>query len=304
MKSFPIRLTHPRSRTSRGGSVRCLVLLFTGTIVSVLHAQNTPPDLPADSQAGPYNPVEYDLDRYQKIRGKSPFEFELAKPPVGETVDPFADYVLAGFAGTASRPTVYLMNVKTQERITVSSAGTPKASHGFSLVSLNRGKHLRSTTAKMEKDGQQKDLAFDSATLSNMTGGAAGGAAGQVRPGQPGQPNMAGRPGAPPMQANRPAVQPFQAPQAFIPNRPAPAAFQPGQPGQPQGFPQAVQFQGQPGAPGAVNPQQQINTLLQTNAPQQQPMINPPGVPQPTSPGGVPGNPQPRRRVVLPTPAP
>ena len=273
----------------------CGTTLFVAAMGS-LQAQDTPPATEAilpDSFA----PVEYSIDRYQKLRGKSPFEFELAKPPVGETVDPFAEYVLAGFAGSAGQPTVYLLNTKTQERITVlsDSSGRPNKS-GFHIISVNRGRTLSSTTVQLEKDGQQGKLAFDSKALYSMTGGAAGGGVRPAQANQPGQPVV--RPGGVPGRA----AQAYQAPQAFIPGRPA-GQFPAATAGQPGVAPQPVQPGMQPGAvPGpGVNPQQQVKLLLNNPAaPNAAPQLN-----VTPAPGGAPvtnqSNPQPRRRVVLPT---
>ena len=293
---FLFVLVRPSSGTA---AWLCCATLAMATI-GFTQAQDTPATPEAEATpSDSFAPVEYPIDRYQKLRGKSPFEFELAKPPVGETVDPFAEYVLAGFAGSASRPTVYLLNTKTQERITVlsDSSGRPNKS-GFHILSVNRGRTLSSTTVQLEKDGQQGKLAFDSKALYSMTGGAAGGGARPGQPNQPGQPVV--RPGGVPGQPARPA-QAYQAPQAFIPgqgNRPAgqfPAAGQPG------AAPQPVQLGMQPGAavPAAgVNPQQQVNTMLNANPGQPQPAVMPAaGGAPPTNPS----NPQPRRRVVLPT---
>ena len=89
-----------------------------------LHAQDTPPS--PDPTTDTFTPAEYSIDRYQRLRGKSPFEFELAKPLVEAPADPFADLVLAGYAGSASRPTVYVVNTKTQERLTILPEGSSK----------------------------------------------------------------------------------------------------------------------------------------------------------------------------------
>lgn len=296
---FPIR--KPRHSAGAIGGL-CGLLIMAAAGGSVL-AQDTPPE---PSVSDTFAPVEHSIDRYQKLRGKSPFEFELAKPPVGETVDAFADYVLAGFAGTAGQPTVYLLNTKTQERITVLSDGTGRPNKsGFHIISVNRGRTLSSTTVQLEKDGQQGKLAFDSKALFSMTGGAAGG--GGARPGQPnqsGQPVV--RPGGVPGQPARPA-QAYQAPQAFIPgqgNRGA-GQFPAGVPGQAQPgvAPQGIQQLGmQPGGapPAAINPQQQVNTLLNANPGQPQPQLNVMPAPGAAPATGQP-NQQPRRRVVLPT---
>ena len=298
---FLFRMAHPSSAAALW--LGCSVV-FAGAMGS-LQAQDTPP-APEPTLSDTFAPVEHSIDRYQKLRGKSPFEFELAKPPVGETVDAFADYVLAGFAGSAGQPTVYLLNTKTQERITVlsDSSGRPNKS-GFHIIRVDRGRTLSSTTVQLEKDGQQGKLAFDSKALYSMTGGAAGGGAGA----RPGQPNQSGqpvvRPGGVPGQAARPA-QAYQAPQAFIPgqgNRPS-GQFPTATGGQPGVAPQGIQLGMQPGAavPAAgINPQQQVNTLLNNpGAPTAPPQLN-----VMPAPGGAPSsnqpNQQPRRRVVLPT---
>ncbi len=283
-----------------------------------LRAQDTPP-APAEAAAGTeaFSPPEYSMDRYQKLRGKSPFEFELAKPVVEAAADPFADLVLAGYAGSASRPTVYVVNTKTQERLTLLPEGSSKKdTTGFKVLSVNRGRNLATTTVKIEKDGVTKELAFDPKTLSSMTAGATGGQPGNAPgarpglPGQPGQPMI--RPGTIPGQPGQQVK--FQAPQAFIPGQsnrngtPSanaqvqlgmggaagggqnPAAFVPGQAGTASnGAPSAVQATASQNQPitqentvRSVEQQQQINAILDGKIPPSQ-------------------QPQPRRRVVLPT---
>lgn len=280
----------------------------------LLQAQETPPETDAAAAAAPgdgFTPKEYTIDRYAKIRGKSPFEFELAKPPAEVTVDPFAELVLAGYAGSLGSPTVYLVNTKTQERITVLSerSGRPNKS-GFKVISIDRGPTLRSTTATLEKDGQQGVLKFDSKALDTMVGGAgSGGAAGGARPVIPGQPNQPGAVPRPmiPGQPARPQ-QAYQAPQAFIPgaNRggqaqaqaqngvfiPNQNAMVPGKPGN--------QLTNQPGG----DTQLQINNLVNNQAPQNlvpNSSLNAPNIAVPSPVTGTPQQ-QPRRRVVLPTP--
>ena len=171
---------------------------------------------------------------------------------------------------------------------------------------------------KIEKDGVQKELAFDPKVLSSMTAGATGGQPGAAPgarpgiPGQPGQPNF--RPGGGPGIATPNGQQAkFQAPQAFIPgqnsrsnNQPgvimggqaagggiaggtpqSPAAFIPGQlqsGGNAGNIVQAVLPQNQPitteNTVHSVEQQQQINAMLD---------------------GKVPQAPPARRRVVLPS---
>ena len=296
----------PQLRTSglRGVAlgISCSAVLFS-VLSGRLIAQDTPPETAAPAVGTEtFTPREYPIDRYQKLRGKSPFEFELAKPIVQDAADPFADLVLAGYAGSASRPTVYVVNTKTQERITILPEGNSKKdATGFRILSVNRGRNLATTTVKVEKNGVQKELAFDPKALSSMTAGATGGQPGTaplVRPGQnvqPGQPGMV--PGARPGQ---PAVAAYKAPQAFIPGQnnrtgnPASANL--------AGYNNVagIQMGMQPNAnANSTDAQQQLNALL--NSGNGQP-------PQPTVIPAVPGSqagqvatPQPRRRVVLPT---
>ena len=201
--------------------------------VPSLRAQDpaTPPLEPAPAEpavAEPaqegFAPAEYPKDRYEKMAIRSPFDFELAKPPTEAPVNPFADFVLAGFAGSANRPTVYLTNSKTQERITILSEGNGrKNDNGFKIIKIDRGRTLSSTTATIEKDGVQEVLKFDTKILYTMTGGAGGGGGAPAQvgrspiPGQPGVPGQVPRPVGPGQPA-RP-VQAYVAPQAFIPNQ-------------------------------------------------------------------------------------
>ena len=291
------------------------ILFFCFIPLATLIAQDIPPPVAADAAASAgealpdtFTPSEYPIDRYQKLRGKSPFEFELAKPVVEAAADPFADLVLAGYAGSASRPTVYVVNTKTQERLTILPQGSgAKDPTGYKVLSVNRGRNLATTTVKIEKDGVQKELAFDPKALSSMTAGATGGQPGSApgaRPGMPGQPMQPGQPGQP----NRPAIpgqQPvaaYKAPAAFIPNANNRGA---GQMNNPMNNPMAnngIQLGMQPGqtAPpaGATDAQVQLNNLLNNAAGAGAP---PAVIPTPGSQNGQPVQQQPRRRVVLPT---
>ncbi len=283
-------------------------------------AQETPPEAPAmesDATSDAFVPKEHSIDRYQKLRGKSPFEFELAKPPTAEATNPFADLVLAGFAGSAGNPTVYLLNTKTQERTTVYGEANPRPNtSGFKVIRVDRGRSFSSTSATIEKEGVQETLKFDTKALYSMTGGAGGGgAAAAVRPAVPGQPGAPGQGPRPVIPGQARPQQVYQAPQAFIPGQGGRnagggqmtgGAFIPGQP-QPAAQPAAggiqLGFQQPGGAPpanavpaGAPNAQQQLNALLANPAN--------PGQVQPAVPAPVPAvpsaNPPPRRRVVLP----
>lgn len=273
-------------------------LALLGSLALPLFAQDKPPspaEPPASADSDAYTPPEFPIDRYEKLLGKSPFEFELAKPVAQAAVDPFADLVLAGYAGSASQPTVYVVNTKTQERLTILPQNGPKKdTSGFKVLSINRGRNLATTTVKIEKDGVQKELSFDPKTLSSMTAGATGGqpgAAPGARPGIPGQPMI--RPGTIPGQ---PGQSPkFQAPQAFIPGSSNRNMV-------PQGAnPAGLNGGGQlvnAAAAANTDAQTQLNVLLKAN--------NTPGAeaapaaPIPGSQAGQAASPQSRRRVVLP----
>lgn len=235
---------------------------------------------------------EYEASRYDRIRIKSPFEFELAKPKAEEAVDPFQDLILAGYAGSGKQISVYLVNAKTQERMTI-PGGNEGSETGFRVLSVNRGRTLRTTTATLEKNGVTKELSFDPKALSSMvaSGGSSGaGAPGGARPGIPGQPGVPGqavRPGGvnPPNAAVR--QTPYVAPAAFIPGQNnANGGAVPNGGAAPNGNP-----------PGAVN---LAGNMVNNGNPQPPAAI----VPQPNgnpAPGVNQSNNQPRRRVVLPT---
>ena len=276
---------------------------------ALLPAQDTPPP-PAPEAAGEtFTPLEYGMERYQKLRGKSPFEFELAKPPVVDAADPFADLILASYGGYAKNANVTLLNTKTQERISVYAQGTGrKNENGYQILSVNKGRTLSTTTVTVEKDGQQKELGFDTKLLYSMVGGAGGGgAAAGGRPAVPGQPNNGqpnGQPVVRPAGMQAQAVRPYQAPQPVNITRGGQSnrnnANQPGMAGQANfGTPQP----GVPASPGgATDAQQQLNAMLAN------PAAQPNVVPTPTVPAGNPGNnaaqTPTRRRVVLPSTTP
>lgn len=246
-------------------------------------AGDTPPATDPATDGSPAS--EYEASRYDRIRVKSPFEFELAKPKPEEAVDPFQDLILAGYAGSGKQISVYLVNAKTQERLTI-PGGNEGSETGFRVITVNRGRTLRTTTATLEKNGVTKELSFDPKALSSMvaSGGSSGaGAPGGARPGVPGQPGIPG-------QAVRPGgVNP---PNAAVRQTPyvAPAAFIPGANNNANG---GAVANGNP--PGPVNlTGNMVNGNPQPAAGGPQPNGNPaPGVNQ--------SNNQPRRRVVLPT---
>lgn len=282
-----------------------LLTLGLGFSFSAALAQNTPPapDVSPPPAAGEEDlTAEYPASRYDKIRVKSPFEFELAKPKPEEAVDPFQDLVLAGYAGSANRVTVYLTNTKTQERMTIPASAEHNET-GFRLISVNRGTMLRTTTATLEKGGITKELSFDTKALSSMVAsGGSGGATAAPGARPPGSPNPPGailpgqvRPGGIPNAGARPAA-PYVSPTAFVPNR--------GAAGNPAGLPQAngngavpaVNLAGNMVNNGQLPAGQALQAQPAISSPQ--PMLN--GVNAGANANNQPNN-QPRRRVVLPT---
>lgn len=262
--------------------------------------------VPEEGAADTFSPKEYSLSRYDHLNKKSPFEFDPQKPQEVAAVDPFEGVSLAGYVGSGNTMTVYILTGKEKKRVSVYGDGSPykkRDESGFRVVGINRGKSLKTTTVTLEKDGQQKEIAFDEETLKPKPSGGQGGV--QMVPGQDGK--LVPRPVIPrPGGGNAPVMQQggYQAPQPFIPgqtNTPAPAPGQPNvqmnfQPGNPSVLSANPGIPAQPGQ--AVQTQQQINQLL-TNPPQ-------PVAPQ-TQQGGNPadrirnGVPPTRRRVVLPT---
>jgi hypothetical protein len=292
-----------RSAIARPFAAGLILLALT----PLLPAQDTPPPPAAEASGETFTPLEYGMERYQKLRGKSPFEFELAKPPVEPAADPFADLILASYGGYANNASVTLLNTKTQERISVFAQGTGrKNENGYQILSVNKGRTLSNTTVTVEKDGQKKELGFDTKLLYSMVGGAGGGggAAAGGRPAVPGQPNN-GQPNGQPVirPAGMPAqaARPYQAPQPVNITRGGQSnrnvGNQPGMAGQANfGAPQP----GVPASPGgATEAQQQLNAMLAN------PAAQPNVVPTPTVPAANPGNNAaqnpPRRRVVLPS---
>ena len=245
----------------------------------------------AAAEGTTFTPAMPPLSTFAHLNKKSPFEFDppVDKPVIG--VDNFEGVSLGGYCGTGNTLTVYLITGKDKKRITVHGDGSPFKKldqTGYRVIGLNRGTSVSTTTVLLEKDGQQKEVAFEKETLTAKGGGAGGGGGGvQMVPGPNG--TVVPRPVVP-----RPSNAPAQAYQA-------PAAFIPGQSGQNNpGLPQ----QGQQGVINlngqTMNNQQMVNQLMAN--PNQVPQMNTtgfnPAAGQPVQPGV---GPPVRRRVVLPT---
>ena len=241
-----------------------------------------------------FTPAMPPLSTFANLDKKSPFEFDPPPPPPVDNVNNFEGVSLGGYCGTGNTLTVYLITGKDKKRITVHGDGSPFKKldqTGYRVIGLNRGTSVSTTTVLLEKDGQQKEVAFEKETLTAKGGGAGGGGQVQMVPGPNG--TMVPRPVVP-----RPSNAPAQAYQA-------PAAFIPGQSGQGQNNPGLPQ-QGQQGVINlngqALNNQQMVNQLM-TNPGQVQQMNTTgfnPAAGQPVQPVVGPPVP-PRRRVVLPT---
>ena len=137
---------------------------------------------PEVTGTGEFQPKVYKADRYESLKEKSPFEFELKPEAPPPAPDPFEGLSLAGYDGSGSNLTVRLMNAATNTRITVYGEASPrkkKDESGFTVVGLNRTKNRMTTTVTLRKDGHEKEIGFDRKLFATMkaAGGAGGGGA-------------------------------------------------------------------------------------------------------------------------------
>ncbi len=202
---------------------------------------------------GTFVPKEKALSDYDKLRAKSPFEFDPPKVKTEEVINPFEGYSLAGYCGKGDTLMVTLLAGKEKKRIVVYGDGSPykpRDESGFRVIGINRHQALRDTEVILEKDGQQGTVKFEEDTLRSK--GPAQGQGGMI-PGPNGQlvPRQGG--GVP-----RPTGVPAPGGQN---NYQAPAPFIPGQNVQPQMQPQL-----QPGMQnGAVTANPAIPTSAMNN---------------------------------------
>lgn len=147
-------------------------------------AQDTPPQ----TGDGTFQPKVYGREKYDKLRAKSPFEFEIPKTEAPPAVDPFEGISLTGFVGTdPQKATVYLVNEKDKTSITVWGNASPRKKTDKSemtIISINPGKRRADATVEIERNGQRKTLSYKEGFLSSIKAGPVGGA----QPGQPGKP--------------------------------------------------------------------------------------------------------------------
>lgn len=204
---------------SRLSSLLLLLAAIPATATAVL-ADDT------DAAAiAPFKPKEYDASRYARnFERKSPFEFDPPVVPDIPVEDYFKDVSLGGYCGAGNTLSVHLIVGKEKKRLTVYGDGSPfkkRDTSGFRILSIQRGKSLTTTTVLLEKNGQQKAVAFDRDTLTAKgSGGGAGAGLGKNHPAK----IMVGPDGrALPQNAGAgPApvpVQPYQAPPPFIPGQ-------------------------------------------------------------------------------------
>lgn len=156
-------------------------------------AQDTPPQ--AGAADGTFQPKVYGREKYDKLRAKSPFEFEIKRDEAPPAVDPFEGISLTGFVGTdPQKATVYLVNEKDKTSMTVWGNASPRKKTDKSemtIIAINPGKRRADATVEIERNGQRKTLSYKEGFLSSIKAGPAGGA-------QPGQPGQLGKPGVGP----------------------------------------------------------------------------------------------------------
>jgi hypothetical protein len=196
---------------------RCSLTIFLLHCAIVCVAGQTPP---ADEEEE-FPPRVKPISAYERLRSKSPFEFDVRKPPVEAAINPFEGISLAGYCGKGDTLTVYLLSGKEKKRITVFGDGSPFKKHdtsGFRVVGIKRGRTLQATKVILEKDGQRGTLMFDEEILHSPNRPAPGGLQ-KVR-----GPNgaMGLRPNIPKPMAGANAAQVYKAPEPFIPGRSQP----------------------------------------------------------------------------------
>jgi hypothetical protein len=213
---------------------------------------------PAATGEDTFAPKERPITTYDKIRTKSPFEFDAPKPPVDVVANPFEGISLAGYCGSGNTLTVYLVSGKEKKRFTVFGDGSPfkkRDDSGFRVIGINRGASLKSTSVVLERNGQKGTVEFDDDALHSKGAAPQGGV--QMIRDQNG--NMVPRPVIPrPGGAAAPGGggQVYQAPPPFIP----------GQSSHPVNVNQQGMPQGQPGG--------QINTGVQQGVQPVPPPVN------------------------------
>ena len=138
-------------------------LLFLTVAASAFAAEKAPV-----SQDETFSPKEKPIATYDKLRAKSPFEFDAPKPPVSIDVNPFDGVSLAGYCGTGDTLTVYLLSGKEKKRITVYGDASPykkRDDSGFHVVGIERAKTLKNTKVVLERNGRKGTVSFEEDTL-------------------------------------------------------------------------------------------------------------------------------------------
>jgi hypothetical protein len=138
-------------------------LLFFTFAVSAFAAEKSPA-----SRDEIFSPKEKPIATYDKLRTKSPFEFDPPKPPAVTEDNPFEGISLAGYCGSGDTLTVYLLSGKEKKRITVFGDASPNKKRddsGFHVVGIERGKSLKNTKVILERNGQKGTVSFDEDTL-------------------------------------------------------------------------------------------------------------------------------------------
>lgn len=311
MKTLP----HTRSRFALGIRLPALmpILVALGVTAPLAPAQNTPPppvperadraaaastpapsDTPADVPLDPLNPSQlnrYGIDRYERIKEKSPFSFKIVREEGPPPVSFAADLALAGFTVDSGKGVTYasIVDKKSNNRFVIRS-DRPN-DDGIQLVQLIRAPAhaptLLESSVMARKGAEEAQIKSDKQIIERKA------VVNAAVVGQPAQAMQNARGGPPGANVNlvvnpRNNVQGQINGQLNVPNQ------QPGQPGQP-----GVQQGGLP--PGAVPqgggaPPTAGDLSVQAAQP---PQAQPQGRGGRQGQGQAPG----RRRVILP-PAP
>lgn len=164
-----------------------LLLLLTGPLSTVARAEESAAFTP---------PRAYPVERYEAGWNKNPFTLKTVAPhaPNGEFA---ADLAIGAFYGSASNPTVVLVNTKTRERILLRR--DQPASTGMTLKSLKLDAPRSECQVEVALGAESAVIKYDANYIAQMAaaetarGGAVNSAAGVRPPVMPPMPAKAPR---------------------------------------------------------------------------------------------------------------
>ncbi|MFN0130865.1 MAG: hypothetical protein ACKV19_29740 [Verrucomicrobiales bacterium] len=307
MKTFP----HTRSRLALGPLLPAAapLLVALGITAPLARAQNTPPppaperadraaaaatpaaaDTASEAPLDPLDPSQlnrYGIDRYERIKEKSPFSFKIVREEGPPPVSFAADLALAGYTVDSGKGITYasIVDKKSNNRFVIRS-DRPN-DDGIQLVQLNPAATLLDSSVLARKGAEEAQIKSDKQIIERKA------VVNAAVVGQPAQAMQNAR-GAQPGTSVNLVVNPRNNVQGQINNQlnvPNQQPGQPGQPGaQPGGLPHGAVRQGG-NAPATAG-----DLSVQAAQPQQ---TQPQGRGERQGQGQAPG----RRRVILP-PAP